>query len=239
MSQQNIIDPVSGVAATIDRAFKALRVGHRPIDHGLTAGGVLGHYMVAQESGALAATIGAAGHLASIRNSHASYLLIPTRIRVGWVITGAVTTAVPMDLQGVIARGFTVDFTTASTAANMAAVTKTNAMRASMAASMLGTVGPRIATTTVMSGQTLTADANPFAIVNWNSLTSVTATGTAVALQAGTAGTMTDLYNINNAAHPIVLGNNEGIIIQPHTAGPATGTYNIYVEWSWAEVEAY
>ena len=231
----------TGVELAVDPTFLAARMALRPLEHA-SKGRVLGHYAVAQRSGELAATIGALGHLASLRWADDTTYCVLMRIKAGWSISGAVTTAVEMNLRAIIARGFTVDFTTAATAANMAVPPKTGAMRGSMGSSLMGVNGPRIATTAVQSGQTLTADANGFAACVWPGITSIaqTAAAATVNMALGTAGMMQTLYEYTALSqHPVVLSQNEGIILQPITAGPATGTFALYTQWEWAEVEVY
>ena len=203
---------------------------------------VLGHYAVAQTSGAIAATPTALDAHASIRWSPtiSNTYLVLTRLKVGWSVISAVTTAVRMAYQASIVRGFTVDFTTASTAINMATVPNTNAMRKTMATSQMGANGPRICTTAVMTGQTYTLDNAPFALQVWEPLHSSTATGTAVALQAGAAGEMKTVYEwLGQGSHPVVLSANEGVVVQLVHTGIATGTYSLYTQWEWAEVAAF
>lgn len=210
----------------------------KPADYLGIGGFIGGHYAVAQRSGSIAATIGAAGHLASIRWPSTTGVCVVNRIRVGITVDGAITTATELTLRAIVVRGFTVDFTTASTAINMATVPKSNSMRSgTMSSSLMGTAGPRIATTTVMSGQTLTADSAPFAIVTLPGLTPTNSTGTAVLVPVGFGTPMTTLYEWTGLGqHPVVLSANEGIVIQPHVAGPASGTFGLYVEWNWSEV---
>ena len=231
----------SGNQLEVDPTFLAARVAMRPLEY-VKDGRILGQYAVAQRSGELAATIGALGHLASFRWAIDDAYAVLLRIRVGWSISAAVTTAVEMNLRAIIARAFTVDFTTAATAINMATVTKTNAMRASMGTSLMGTGGPRISTTAVQSGQTLTADNAPIGMVVWPGITSIaqTAAAATVNMALGTAGIMQTIYECTSPyQYPVVLSNNEGVLIQPVTAGPATGTFAIYTEWTWAEVEVF
>lgn len=203
---------------------------------------VLGHYAVGQKSGTTL-TIGAGGILGSIRwaPTLANTFAVLMRIKASYAITTAVTTATIMDLQAIIARGFTVDFTTASTAINLSTTGKTNQMRGSMSQSQMGANGPRICTTTVMSGQTATADAAPFAVATLPTLAPSTATGTAVALPIGAAVPMATLYEWTGLGqHPVVLGNNEGVFIETVTAGPiTTGGVSYYFQWEWAEVLAF
>ena len=229
----------SGSQLEVDPTFLAARVAMRPLEYAKD-GRVLGHYAVAQRSGELAATIGALGHLASMRWTSDDAFCVLMRLKVGWSISAAVTTAVEMNLRAIIARGFTVDFTTAATAINMATVMSTNAMRKTMGGSLMGVSGPRISTTAVQSGQTLTADSAPIGMVVWPSRYPTNSTGTAVAQAVGDAGMMQTLYECTAPyQHPVVLSMNEGVIVQPVTAGPASGTFAIYTQWEWAEVEVF
>ena len=223
----------------VDPTFLAARVAMRPLEY-VANGRILGHYAVEHRSGELAATIGALGHLASLRWSDSTAFCVLTRIKVGYSISAAVTTAVQMNMRAVLARGFSVDFSTARTLSNLAAVPKANAMRSSMNGSLMGVNGPAISTTTVMSSQTLTADTDGFAFTNWPALLGTNGTGTAVALPVGMAGEMQTLYECTSPyQHPIVLSQNEGVIIQPITAGPARGSFSIYVQRDRAEVVVF
>jgi hypothetical protein len=222
-----------GQEAVIDQLRGAFRTSISPLDHSDINGNLLGFYKAGQVSGATV-SLGAAGHLASLRWTDTSRFLALLRVKVGWSVTGAITAATPMDVQAVVARGFSVDFTTASTQLSLAAVSNTNKMRANMGTSLMGALGPRIATTTVMSGQTLTADASPFAYMVYPNQPS----GNATVTQAiGVSGPMSTLYEWDiNGGHPLILSANEGVIIQPVTAGPVTGTVKYYVSWEWAEL---
>lgn len=231
--------PVSGIQAIVDPGG-SLRTEIRPADHTGAASFVGGHYAVAQRSGSIVATIGAAGHLARIRWTDATRFLVLHRIKVGVTVDGGITTATELTLRAIVVRGFSVDFTTAITQVSMAGVTNTNKMRASMSASLMGTAGPGICTTTVMSGQTLTADAAPFAVASLPGLLATNSTGVAVAVPVGFGTSMVTLYEWTGLGqYPVVLAANEGVVIQPHVAGPATGTFALYTQWEWAEVAAF
>ena len=201
---------------------------------------VRGHYGVAQTSGNIAATPTALDVHASVRwaPTDTSVYFVLLRLRVGWSVITAITTAVRMTYQASIARGFTVDFTTAATAINLGTPSLTNTMRSTMRNSLMGASGPRICTTAPQTGMTYTLDAAPFAIHTWPAELSVTATGTAVAMQPGMAGPMATLYERTaEGQHPPTLSNNEGIAVQLTHTGTATGTYSVFTEWTWAEVE--
>jgi hypothetical protein len=199
---------------------------------------ILGHYAVAQRSGTVTA-MGAGEEFASIRWTSSTSFLQLMRIRCGVTILSAVTTALALDVAAKIVRGFTVDFTTASTAATMSVPPGTGAMRKNMSTSQMGVNGPRISTTVTMTGETFTKDAHPFAVASWPTITAVNATGTAVALPAGAGTGMATLYEWTGLGqHPVVLSQNEGVVLEPITGGPATGTWAYYVEWIWGEVPA-
>lgn len=234
-----VIQP--GVPQAVDPLFLAARIALRPLDY-TAQGALLGHYGVSQVSGAIAATPTALDPHASIRwaPTLTNTYLVLLRLRVGYGVISAIATAVRMAYQATIARGFTVDYTAGSTAINMATVAKSGAMRSTMGGSLLGATGPRIATTGPMSGHTNTLDNAPFAITTWEALHSVSATGTAVQLNAGAAGPMQTLYECTaNGQHPPVLSNNEGVVVQLTHTGWAAGTLSLYTEWTWAEVAIF
>lgn len=201
---------------------------------------VLGHYSKAQLSGAIAATPTALDVHASVRwadtMAAGGRYFVLLRLRVGWAVISAITTAVRMAYQASILRGFTVDYVTGSTASNLGAPAKTNAMKASMGSSLMGTTGPRITTTGAMTGQTGTLDADPFAATNWTVPGILTGT---VSVPAGIAGPMQTLYERGaDGFHPVVLGANEGVAVQLTHTGWASGTVSLFTVWDWAEVLA-
>lgn len=202
---------------------------------------ILGHYKTFQRSGEIAATLGAAAHLARIRwaptLSNASLVLL--KLRAGISISADVTSGkIEMALRAIIVRGFTVDFTTNMTSLNLG-TTKSNAMRSiTMNNSQMGASGPGICTTAALSGQTMTADAAPFCgAVMPTLLVPTSATGVATLLTQGAGTPMTTLYERgSDGDHPPVLISGEGIVVQNQLAGYASGTFALYTEWHWAEV---
>ena len=222
-----------GTEAIVDALRGAQRVNISPLDHSDAAGNLLGFYKVGQVSGATV-SIGALGHLASIRWTDTSRFLALLRIKAGWTVSGAVTAATAMDLQASVLRGFSVDYTTASTMISLAGVANTNKMRSNMGTSIMGANGPRIATTAVMSGQTAIVDVAPFAMTVFANQPS----GNATVTQAlGVAGATQILYEWDtNGGHPLILSANEGVVIQNITAGPVTGSIKYSITWEWAEL---
>ncbi len=195
----------------------------------------LGHYAVAQTSGAIAATPTALDPHASIRwaPSLSSTLLVLMRQKTGWSVISEITAAVRMTYQLSIARGFTVDYTAGSTAINMSNILRTNTMRSlTMANSQMGASGPRISTTGPMSGHTNTLDAAPFALYTWNTTT----VSGALKVEPGEAGNTAALYEWTGLGqHPVVLSNNEGVVLQLTHTGWASGTVSTFAQWEWAE----
>ncbi len=234
----------TGTELAVDPLYAAARIALRPLDY-TSDGAILGHYMVAQKSGATV-SIGALGHVGRIRWAPAASLnnvfCVLLRLRVGFSIISAITTAVQMDFDATIHRGYTVDHSAGITNANMAAVPRTNAMRSgqgvgAMASSQMGTSGPGICTTVVISGNTSTADANPFAMVTFDSPAVITGT---VSQPAGRGAPMQTLYECTAAGqHPVVLSAQEGVVVREVSAGPASGTTSLYLEWTWAEVTVF
>lgn len=241
MAQTKVLGNDGASVLAVDPTFLAARIAARPLEYA-GYGRVLGHYAVAQRSGTIVnSTLGALGHVASIRNPDPSAFVVLRRIKVGWSVMTAISIGLEINFRAIIARGFSVDFTTASTAISMAGVPNTNKMRATMGTSIMGVNGPRISTTVVMSGQTLTADAAPFAIaLLGNGLQPVSATGTASLVPVGYSTPMADLYNVSDGyAHPVVLSSNEGVIVQPILALPADGAIALHTVWEWAEVVVF
>lgn len=201
---------------------------------------ILGHYAVAQTSGAIAATPTALDAHASIRwaPSTSSYYLVLMRQKTGWGVITAITTAVRMAYQLSIARAFSSDYATAATAISM--VAGSGRMRATMVPSQMGATGPKIATTAPQTTVTQTLDTAPFAIQNWKTSTSSQATGTVVIMNVGDAGEAKPLYEWTGLGqHPVVLSNNEGVVLQLVHTGWASGTVSVQTQWEWSEALAF
>lgn len=220
-----------------------------PVPYIASIGGqqqILGHYSVVQRSGEIAATLGAAAHLARIRwaPTLSNTYLVLMRLKVGISVSTAVNVAVEMTMRAIIARQFSVDFTTNMTQINMATVKATNAMRSTgslgMGNSLMGSAGPGTLTTAALSGQTMTVDNAPFAITPIPTLVGTNSTGTVTIVPIGFTSPMITLYEWTGLGqHPVVLAANEGVIVQSHLAGPASGAFGLYTQWEWAEVYAF
>ncbi len=218
---------VPGVEMAVDPTFLAARIALRPLEY-QADGMLLGHYAVAQKSGAFTGWA-AAANAGSLRwaPSLSNIYLVLMRLKWGFV-TNATATAGVYDVGAYIARGFTVDFTANSTPINMATVPNTNAMRKTMSTSQMGANGPRICTTAGMTGQTATLDNAPFAFGLAN------VTGTTVGISS-----FQTIYEYTALSqHPVVFSANEGVILQMLTAS-AGGTFNVYFQYEFAEVAVF
>lgn len=232
-----------GVEQAVDPLFLAARIVLKPADYS-GFGKVLGHYAVGQRSGEIAATLGAAAHLARVRWAppDGTSFFVLERLKLGLSISADVTSAaIEQAYKATIVRGFKTDFTANITSIDLATLPRTNAMRGSMGNSLMGASGPGICTTAGGTGQALTADAAPFAMgVLSPLLLNVNATGTAVLGKQGSQCPMQTLYEYTSPSqHPVVLSNLEGVSVQNVLAGFATGTFAIYTQWEWAEVVVF
>jgi hypothetical protein len=150
---------------------------------------------------------------------------------VGACVTGTITTAVPYNLQLLLARGFTVSPTTSI--GTTGTLSGGNAKRrTAMGTPLMGGIWILGTAAAGMTGQTLGNDTDPHSVI------------------AGGSGTVigTQFFGPNPTAlwdcdatnrHPIVLAQNEGLAIQAPLAGPATGTFQVAVHVDWMEVAAY
>jgi hypothetical protein len=198
----------------------ALHVQQRPISYGS-----LGHYMVGVITGTMAAGVGADSEIVQFRWTHASNLAVITLAELQFfnsLGTGFAAGLAQFDLT--IARSFSAAGTGGGT------VTMTGdlqSLRTSMGTSLVGEI--RVATTAALGAGTKTLDSERISRMK---CTVGTATNTNY-LQTP-AGV---LYRAHDFEHPIVLAQNEGLIVRATV--PATGTWEAGIRLGWAEVTAY
>lgn len=190
-------------------------------------------------TGSIAATLAAASPLFALRwappSGTATYLMIH-RISVGIAVNATVTTAVPFDLKAVHHRAFTANFSggtpTDITPGSGGNVVFSNGNYIKVP-SMNGQANSiLIAGTAAMTTVTSTADGQPFAVTPLVAQPQTTA--------GGTSGGMVPLFEANQISkHPIVYQTNEGFVISNILAGPATGTFRLYVEVEATELTSY
>lgn len=214
---------VQGFSGTVigegGTAMRSLKVQPMPVDYGS-----LGSYRIAMISGTMAAGLVAASEILQMRWSHATNVALIQRVVLDGLIdvtTGF--TAGAASIRLFTARAWTADGS-GGTAMNFAG--NQCKLRTSMAGSTAMT--GRIASTAALTAGTKTVDTQPL--------------GQIVAAFPATANVTLIPPNILlgediGAQHPVVLAQNEGIVVQATV--PATGTWQFGMTVLWTEVTAY
>lgn len=188
----------------------------------------IGHYRTSVVL-TMATTQGANSRLFEIRNTHATNLVIPTRIRVGAMVTGTVTTAYLFRLGLYRCPTFSAVDTTNT-------VTPTTSLKRASMTAYPGNANVRHVTIAGaaggMTGGTLTKDANEAGTYM------MYAAGAAPAAQ--TVFNTTELLDDVNGTYPWTFVQNEGFEIENVTVGSGTANVvTVLIDVSWAEVAAY
>ena len=180
--------------------------------------GILGLYTIGVTTGAIAATLATVSPLFSFRWGDTTRLGIPDFISVGVSVNTVITTSVSMPIELFVARSFTASDTGGTT---VTLTGNNNKYRTSFATSLV--TDARIATTGTLTAGTRTLDSQAAAMIPC-------VTGTAI----GVPLAMTTIYS-RSSLFPIVLAQDEGLIIRNQAAGPATGTFTLHVQMRWFE----
>jgi hypothetical protein len=206
----------------------AFRAGHahiKPVEYG-----ALGHYRTSVRI-VSTATQAANSRIMTLRNTHATNILILTRLTLR-AIQIAAGTLQENSLDVYRVTGFTVDDTT-NTVTPTAAVKRSGAM-----AAYPGGASVRYLTTTGvaagMTGGTMTKDAQFFATFPYM-VTAGLATATYQPPQWGPLDCLDDV----NGTHPFALTQNQGIVIENRVLNVTSMGIAWYLDFSWAEVTAY
>ena len=203
----------SGATQEVDAAFKAARVSIRPVE-------VINWLSYGAVSGALAG-VAANGPLFSLRNTGANLLMV-RRVQVGFVTTAAFTAAQGLVYQMLKANGFTVS-DTGGTALYVAGQNKHRLGFTNI------TAAPdiRISTTAALGAGTRTLETVSMGIAG----------GTSNGL--GTSMPMTALLSHDTGDHPVILAQNEGLVITNVIAMGAAGVIQLHVNIELAEMASY
>ena len=213
-----------GVVAEVDgTTYRALRVTLRPVDYG-----ALGSYRVSVISGTMAAGLAGASEVFQVRWTAATNLALIWGVQLdGMGGSATAFTAGFASFRLFIARGWSAD----GTGGNTATLTgNNNKLRTSMATSSMGTV--RSSSTAALGAGTKTNDAQPVGQITY---TIGTTANVIYQIQVGLFGS-NSLEDGGNPA-PIVLAQNEGVVMQATV--PATGTWQFGATMSWSEVTSY
>lgn len=205
--------------------FRALHTHVKPLEYG-----ALGHYRSTVRF--LTATSQTSNaNLWTVRNSSTNFI-VPTRLRLTWTQTGAVTTAARYDLEMRRATSFTVVDTT-NTVTPTVSPKRTTGMAAAPGNAQIRHVTVAGAAAG-MTGGTMTADGGAAWLGEVWCIAAVSTTAQNFAMGNW------DLLDDVNGTHPFTLAQNEGLIIRPPTAGSGTAfVTSIVIDFSWAEVTAF
>jgi hypothetical protein len=218
-----LIGDVSGYEAD-SNADKALYVESRP--HALCG---LGAYAAPANTGAITATLSATQDLLSFWWNHPSHLCLVRSVFVTGMVTSAITTGVQFDLALYMARGFTAPDTGGTSFSIFGP--DNNKLRRDFPTSAVGDY--RVANTAGLGVGTYSLDSQPLGrACAWTG----TALGTRFYKQSGQYPL---LDRSGYGQYPVVLAQNEGIVVQNPTAGPATGTFTIQFVIEWQEATGY
>lgn len=196
-----------------------------------TASGALGHYRVAALTGSIGAGMASNGELVQFRWTDASKLAVIHSVRCNGIYATTAFAAGAITVFATIARSFTA----AGTGGGALTLTgNNNKARTSMATTSVGEV--RVSTTAALGAGTKVLDGHNVGQIithssaGWNSATPIIGS---IYLPR------TDLVvpDTSIGEHPIVLAQNEGLVIRATV--PGTGVWIAGFEISWAEVTAY
>ncbi len=212
-----IESPTTGNGVEINSAQRAMRIADYPVEVG-------GWISIGAQSGAITATA-AAAPLFSLRNISTKLILV-RRIGAGLIATTGFTAAQKVDLGLIVARGFSASDTGGTVIALSGSNGKHRTTLNTPAA-----IDLRIASTAALGAGTRTLDANTLAQV----------AGYAGAATVGTliAPAANNLFAHDTGDYPLILAQNEGLIIQSLTAFGAGGIASLYANIEFAEVDLF
>jgi hypothetical protein len=168
----------------------------------------------------------------------ATRLALILRVTVSVIQSAAVSTlGGRVDRRLIIARSFTASYTGGTT---ISLTGDNNKMRTSQGSSLFTDM--RVASTAALTVGTRTLDSQAVGIAAvWANLTtSPTATGTASTTAHNRIIDKYDLFNTTaNFNYPIVLAQNEGIVVDMQNAQPSGSSLSTFIEVQWAEVNAF
>lgn len=212
----------SSTAAEVEVKYTALRGTVRPTDYGS-----LGIYAIAGTSGTMAAGLAANSRIFSFRYPGTNFVLVK-KVLLSVVGGSTAFTAGVGHFDLFSVKFFTVADNAGNTDLTPAAASNTGKLRTSMATTgVVGAGNISISTTAAISGGSFTAAPEPI-----NSINCVFNTASLVIVPA-----QTPLWDARAAEFPLVLGIDEGFIVQATV--PATGTWVFSVDVLWEEVTSY
>lgn len=204
-------------------AASAAHVHIKPIPHR-----ALGHYRVSARF-TLTITQAAASRVYEMRNTGTN-IIIPTRLMIKWIQTGAHTAAILNSLDVFKNTAFTAVDTT-NTVTPTVSVKRTAGMAAAPGGAAIRHVTIAGAAAG-MTGGTRTPDGSPFYSLSQWMLAAVPTAGTVVPI-------IGDALDDVNGTHPFAYAQNEGFEIQNRVLLGAAAASDVIVDLSYCEVTAY
>lgn len=191
----------------------------------------LGHYRWSGVTGTIAAALAASAQLWYFRWTDATRLAVITRIRAQFQTLTPFTANTLTDFGFDLFKATGISAGAGGTQVLGSAVSK---MRTSMGNSLIADM--RIATTAALTALT-TLDGNPIT----QSIGDPNLTNPAGGTEEPRVNDPTLIYQCDMAGgeHPIVLAQNEGLVIRNRTVWPAAGTGVLQVELAWAETTLF
>jgi hypothetical protein len=191
-----------------------------------------GHYQSSHQTGAIAAGMAANGELLQMRWVDATRLCLIHKVTITGMRATTAFAAGVIDIKVTRATGWSADGT-GGTAITITA--PNHKMRNSMGATLFST-GFRIATTAALGAGTKILDAHDFGTITTHSSAGV---GAATPIIGSIYLPVYDIYeqDMADGEHPIVLAQNEGIVVRATV--PATGVWNLGVTVKWSEVTVF
>lgn len=183
-----------------------------------------GAYRLAAKTGLIAVGIAASGIVGAFRWTHASKLALIRRIRILGTITTAPTTAQEWGLDVIIGRNYTASHTGGT---GLSLTGDAFKKRTNYASTQFGDI--RIATTAALGGGTVTADITPILEQSkWELAAAATVPRSFLDIEYDAT---------QHGQHPIILAENEGILIRNTILTGATMVYRAFIQVDWLEVD--
>lgn len=202
-----------GTTQEVDATFRAARVSLRPAE-------LIGYYSIAGASGALTG-VAAAGPVFSFRNTGSNLMLV-RRVSVGFIVTTAFTAAQGLDYQLFRANSFT-----ASDTGGTALFTAGQNKHRNSFTNITSAPDVRIASTAALTAGTRTLETVAMGFAGGG------ATALGATMPAG------DILEQDSGDYPLVLAQNEGLVIANGIAMGAAGVIRLRVNIEFAEASAY
>ena len=213
---------IQGNAGTVadvgGTTFRAMNTQIKPIEYGNN-----GHYKATLRISSTAAQT-ANSRILELRNPTAGLFIIPTRLTIR-VLQTAAGTAQENSLDVYKATSFTVvSSTNAVTGTPTTKRTSMSAVQGQLRYLTLTGVAAG------MTGSTATKDSTPIGTVPYNVAAAINTNGPIASA---------DIFDDVNGTHPLVLAQNEGLVIENRVLNVTSYGVTWFIDIAWAEVNAY